>query len=329
MRTFVVAGFAALTFGCNAPVDPPEPAITAGPSLDARAQDTWSLLAPLPVAREMVAVDALGGLVYVAGGNSPSGPSVNVDAYDPVTNSWSARPPLPRPRWFGNGGATLQGKLYVPGGFDGSGRATNTNFRFDPASNRWEPAARMPAGGGCGGTTVHGGQLYVYIGCTAPGGQYTSLFFRYDPRSNRWSTLAPPNQKHVYPAIAAVRGEIFVAGGIDGDFPNPIFTAAVEAYNPATNRWRRVASMPTIRYFASARNIAGRMYVVGGRCCNGGAYLDTVERYDPVSDSWDSLSPMPTPRYALGTAIIQGRLYAVGGFDLSHGPWNANEVYAP
>lgn len=64
-----------------------------------------------------------------------------VEAYDPVTDTWSARASTPTP-WH-RATATLGGNLYSVG-FDDSRMS-----RYDAASDTWEPAASLPhpAGG--------------------------------------------------------------------------------------------------------------------------------------------------------------------------------------
>ena len=63
------------------------------------ALDQWAPVAPLPVARDHMAVAAVGGLLYVAGGFAGDFQARDeVFGYDPVTNQWTALAPLPAPR---------------------------------------------------------------------------------------------------------------------------------------------------------------------------------------------------------------------------------------
>jgi N-acetylneuraminic acid mutarotase len=64
----------------------------------------------------------------------------------------------------------------------------------------------------------------------------------------------------------------------------------VQAYDPKTNTWKELASMPTPRNHAAIGAVNGKIYVIGGRV--GAAFIalasDTslVEVYDPATDTW-------------------------------------------
>ena len=66
------------------------------------ATDTWEVLPDLPTQRNHLAATAMDGLVYVAGGRFGGGVGSEMTAalevYDPATNAWSVRAPLPAPR---------------------------------------------------------------------------------------------------------------------------------------------------------------------------------------------------------------------------------------
>ena len=88
----------------------------AAPTESARAA-AWSTRAPLPEARQEVAVASLNGRVYVIGGfRADVSISAAVDVYDPTTNAWSAAALLPTPIHHA-AAASAGGKLYVFGGW--------------------------------------------------------------------------------------------------------------------------------------------------------------------------------------------------------------------
>src|SRR5688572_6714574 len=86
---------------------------------------TWTAAAPLPQARAEHAVIGLDGKVYaIAGGvlnaagtdKQGNGASTLVEEYDPATDRWRVRSPLPRVLTH-VGLAALDGKIYAIGGF--------------------------------------------------------------------------------------------------------------------------------------------------------------------------------------------------------------------
>src|SRR5207247_11111866 len=81
----VLAGCVGATMDSAAPVDQ-------------SAAGTWAKRAPLPTAREEVAVAALGELIYVIGGfGAAAEPVATVEAYDVAADRWQARSPYRMP----------------------------------------------------------------------------------------------------------------------------------------------------------------------------------------------------------------------------------------
>src|SRR5919106_1065293 len=99
--------------------------------------------------------------------------------------SWQQRAPLPTPR-SEVASAVLDGKIYIAGGFDGSGRSTAVLEAYDPAADRWEARAPMPAPRDHAMAAAHAGRLFVFGGGF---GQATRETFAYDPSSNAWTSL--------------------------------------------------------------------------------------------------------------------------------------------
>ena len=82
--------------------------------------NTWTTKAPMPTVRSGLGVGVVNGLIYAVGGVYSPGSSTGfmdaVQAYDPATNTWTIRAPLP------NAGTELavgvrNNTLYVLGGF--------------------------------------------------------------------------------------------------------------------------------------------------------------------------------------------------------------------
>ena len=103
--------------------------------------DTWTLVAPMGIARKQHGVAVLSGKLYAVGGHTDAGGDSNtVEAYYPATDTWSAAAPMSSLRkQFGV--AVVSGKLYAVGGDAGEGFTSAE--AFDPLKNRWEPIAAM------------------------------------------------------------------------------------------------------------------------------------------------------------------------------------------
>ena len=110
---------------------------------------SWSLKAPLPVARNEVAAVALNDRIYVFGGSYPGQKYDVADngEYDPAADRWRARAPMPHGLNH-VGAAALDGRIYVLGGFTGSNHkgVNDGAFAYDPAADTWRapnPARRL------------------------------------------------------------------------------------------------------------------------------------------------------------------------------------------
>ena len=182
------------------------------------AADSWKALAPLPTRRGSALANTVDGKIYVIGGatmnpgssepavfqNRPARSVGTNEMYDPATNSWQARSPMPTARNHTFGGA-VNGKIYVIGGRLASpfiGPASNTDVveEYDPATDQWgAPRAKLPTPRSGGGWAVYNGKIYV-AGGEINNAQFAGAFRAleaYDPAANSWSILpSMPNPRH-------------------------------------------------------------------------------------------------------------------------------------
>jgi N-acetylneuraminic acid mutarotase len=129
--------------------------------------ETWKILAPMQRARQLhAAAVARDGKLYVFGGYGHRGKVSmrdgetheqyearyqemkalgrrvldSVEAYDPKTNTWEARAPMPSPRHAMGAALGADGKIYVVGGaisYSSPG-GRDAVFVYDPAKNQWD-----------------------------------------------------------------------------------------------------------------------------------------------------------------------------------------------
>jgi subtilisin family serine protease len=267
----------------------------------------WASQASLIVEHSALALGSAKGRLYAIGGQSSFGTVITtVEEFDPISNSWRRKTPLPAARYDGSGAWPIAGLLYAPGGRNASGTLTRTLYAYNLAANSWTTKAPLPIAGGCGGSAGISQQLYVLTGCTATG--FKGLLHRYNPSTNSWTARASAPAPHGYPAFGVLGGKLYVAGGKNAAGAP---TRTLHVYTPATNSWTTKAPMPSARFGAAGQVINGKFYVVGG---NGGtADLSSILVYDPATNAWSTKEPMPTPRRSLGAGVINGLLYAVGG----------------
>jgi N-acetylneuraminic acid mutarotase len=176
------------------------------------ASDAWKALAPLPTKRGSPTAAMVDGKIYVIGGANgyegaketgihPARPHRVVgtnEVYDPTTNTWQTRSPMPTARnHVANG--VVNGRIYVIGGRMGNafiGRAANTDTveGYDPATDQWSATLeRMPTARSALTFGTYKGKIYVIGGELQTA--YMAAAFRaveaYDPATNSWSILPP------------------------------------------------------------------------------------------------------------------------------------------
>ena len=297
---------------------------------------TWRTAAPMPTKRTEVAAAALDGKIYVVGGfEKPSLSNVmsfaitpSVEVYDPVTDQWSSKAPLPVGLHHIGIGVS-GGRLYVIGGYAQSALSVwnpvATVYAYDPASDSWTERASMPTARGALSVTEHDGKLYAVGGFDRKANN--AQVEVYDPARNEWTTAAPLPTPRDHLATATVAGKIYAIGGrTNGDYSRNL--AITESYDPTIDRWKRVSDLPTARSGITAAAVGGKIYVFGGEGTVG--TFNENEVYDPGGDTWQPAAPMPTARHGLGSAVVQGRIHVISGGPTPGGAFSdLNEVFTP
>src|SRR4051794_3856845 len=113
--------------------------------------------------------------------------------------------------------------------------------------------------------------------------------------------------------VTVSNGKIYALGGQNGPSQGYQFQATAYEYDPKTDIWAILPSMPTARGYVSAvGGNNGYIYAIGG--WNNISHLKTVEEYNILSRTWSAKTDLTTGRNALGLAATDdGKLYAIGG----------------
>jgi N-acetylneuraminic acid mutarotase len=178
--------------------------------------NSWKELAPLTSKRGAVALASLGGKIHLLGGAVGVGfrmrKSVNLhEVYDPATNKYASRAPLPERRDH-MGLVALGGKLHAFGGrYESFANNSNLHDVYDPATDKWTPLAPLPtARSGFAYGLLDG--LIVVIGGEGMKGVFNENE-AYDPKTNKWRTLiSMPYPRHGTGA-AVIGGVMYIPGG--------------------------------------------------------------------------------------------------------------------
>jgi N-acetylneuraminic acid mutarotase len=279
----------------------------------AKGPGLWMRKAPSFMTRAETAVAALDGKIYVVGG-SVAGRYVLAltEEFDPATEAWRARAPLPRELTH-VGLVGLDGKLYAVGGFSSATSdhegAVDALFAYDPKLDAWRTLAPMKAPRGSVGVAALGGKLHA-IGGRGLDKTTVATHEIYDPATDRWRDAAPLSRARDHLAVVVADGRIHAIGGRTASFFDN--SDLHEIYDEAADRWQSAAPLPTPRSSVAATVLQGMILVAGGECRNFTTYIEN-EGYDLKSGTWEFLSPLPVGRHAFGAATIGDVAYFAGG----------------
>jgi energy-converting hydrogenase Eha subunit A len=126
-------------------------------------------------------------------------------------------------------------------------------------------------------------------------------------------------------ATDTTTGDVYSAGGVDSSLST---TSAASVYDPSTQAWTALPSMPTPTEAPVAAFINGKLYVTGGWASTGNP-TGAVQIYTPSTQTWSTGASEPTPLAGSGVTVLGGELYAIGGCDVSSCDHTDVQVYNP
>jgi N-acetylneuraminic acid mutarotase len=178
------------------------------------ATDSWTTKASMPTPREFLAVGVVNGVIYAVGGYQliAGGQMATdvVEAYDPVSDTWTGKHAMPTPRGM-LGVGVVNGIVYAIGG---SAPATVTEA-YDPVANTWTTKAPMPTVRSGLGVAVVNGLIYAVGGVYSPGSTdgFMNAVQAYDPATNTWTGRAPLPNAGTELAVGVRNNTLYVVGG--------------------------------------------------------------------------------------------------------------------
>lgn len=265
----------------------------------------------------------VGGKLYVFGGfQSNFVPYRKSNVYDPANNTWTALPDLPK--GVTHTGMTTDGQRYIyyAGGYIENSTQTGQIFgsravwRFDTQVMTYTALPLLPVDRAAGVLVLLDNKLH-YIGGTniqrtVDVGDHYVLDL--GNLAAGWTTAAAlPNPRH-HAAGIAVGGAIYFIGGQHKHDGNLVPQADVHRYNPDSNSWEQMASLPMpLNHMGNATVVIdGRIIVLGGQVNNQQA-INNVYAYVPASNTWSELTGLPMARHSAVAGAINGVIYYTTG----------------
>ena len=260
----------------------------------------------MPTARTELGVAAdASGHIYAFGGSS--GSDVNsVEMYDPATDSWTTKSPMPAAlHSMGVAFDPVNSKFYVGGGRDNSG-IVNGLYEYDPSTDTWVQKASIPSpyNDQIRFAAAPNGKIYAIGGDN--GFTYATNVEEYDPTTDTWTSKSalPPLQASGA-LVTALNGEIYASSA-----GSTLFAA----YDPTTDTWTTKAPTPVqLGDGGVSLDAAGDIVLAGGYLSNG-TFSNVVEQYNPTTDTWTVGTSLPFPTVGMRTALgNDGNIHALGG----------------
>ncbi|MBV9513159.1 MAG: protein kinase, partial [Mycobacteriaceae bacterium] len=273
--------------------------------------NTWTLGAPIPTPRQMLAAASDAKLMYAVGGNANTDVKT-VEAYDPAANTWTPLADLPEPR--SDLGVTIaDGRLVAVGGLS-AGRVLKSVAAFDLVAKVWAGLPDMAMARHGMAVAAVGKSVYA-IGGSSDGGdaQLTSSAeaLKLAPRklqpAAQWRTLPDAPTPRLMMAWTVLDGKVWVIGGMrDG-----AALKTVQSYDPQTGAWAPGPDLPIPLHHAAAATYHGEVVVVGGASDNLAQASNKV--FVLRAGNWVELPALTHARAASGAAVVGDQLVVVGG----------------
>jgi hypothetical protein len=246
----------------------------------------WTALEDPPFARARAAAVWTGSELFYWGGDTNYGGTAHSDGalFDPATRSWRpiAAAPIqgrssPAAVWTGT-------EVLIWGGWSGV-EAKADGAAYDPSADTWRPLPESPLSGRDPVAAVWtGAELIVWGDVSRRGGDVEGA--AYDPASDSWRELLPaPFALNEADAVWTGTEMIVYGALLDGNNWSETEHARGLAYDPAEDRWRKIAGYP-LSPQASAIVWSGREMVAWDYELAAGAY-------EPSSDTWRELPDLP------------------------------------
>lgn len=266
-----------------------------------------------------------------------------VECYDPNTNQWTSLSPIPNIKGLSHYGICLvDNKVWLVGGRLAPRKTlTDEVWIYDIEKDAWIQGPKLPKKIASGALLKLGKKLHFFAGgthlpffsnklCTT-----TNHHFILDLESpeSEWQLFDsnfPKDAQTIHASYINLKGKFYLIGGQDGhDCGNEDFDKVYQ-YNPYTNEWKKVASLPISNSHAESSTfiLDGQIMMAGGER-NGQSILT----YQCEKNEWISVDTFKDSHgkeiKLIGTSVkvIQDKMIVVGGGLFSTNYNTTDDVY--
>jgi hypothetical protein len=195
------------------------------------ARNRWDPIAPMGVARRGLRVATLDNTLYALGSDSDDSNTL-CERYDPTADAWTVCSDMSVGRaYFGAVG--LNGTVYAVG--------PTKSEKYNTATKTWSPIADLNSFRTYFGIAAVKDKLYVVGGYDGVAGSSVEVYI---PDTNAWTFVPDMSKPRCHVSAAAMDGKLYVVGGTSCGMPTADIYADGEVYDPDTNEWTAIASVP-------------------------------------------------------------------------------------
>ncbi|XP_034470851.1 kelch-like protein 33 [Hippoglossus hippoglossus] len=238
-------------------------------------------------------VTAMDGKLYVIGGcyfYAKDNIMKSAHSYDPVQNSWKRLADMLEFR-SNFSVVALERRLYAVGGDKEIDSNVHSVEMYNPDTDSWsfvQPLDRTLSGSAVtvvdGGIFVSGGFDCRYV-CLA------SMFLYHPQRGTTYlADMAHDRAQH---CMEALRGRLYVTGGVCNLRAFYTNQQACEVFDPVTDSWTALASLPVPHVGAASAVLEEKIYILGGYCQDDYSESGLVHRFDPCTQRWENMGKLP------------------------------------
>ncbi|KAB5543511.1 hypothetical protein PHYPO_G00080020 [Pangasianodon hypophthalmus] len=253
----------------------------------------WLTSANVPGYKYEFAVCELHNDIYLSGGQLNSS---QVWRFLAQLNQWVSVGSLLKGRWR-HKMASLCGKLYAVGGYDGQQRLSSVEC-FSVFENVWKPVAPLLLPVSSAALASCSGKLYVISGAVTEECN-TNMVQCYDPVKDQWTYMMRcPFSQRCLNAVS-LNSSIYVAGGL---------LDVLYCYSPKVDSWSKVAELPMKLENCGLTVCDGKVYILGGRDeCE--SVTNRTWAFDPLSGQLTEEMPLTQSLSNHGCVTITQHLH--------------------
>jgi hypothetical protein len=197
---------------------------------------------------------------------------------------------------------TVGTRLFVVGGYDRARDSRAATWAFDGSA--WTAGPALPLAVNHPGAATIGTDVYVAGGFTAAGA--TNRVFVLASGAARWRDVAPMHRARGALALVAIGGRLYAIGGRD----NSAQIGVPERYDPRTDSWTDVPSMPEPRNHLAGFVDGVSVCVAGGRTPETSSAVDCL---DTRTGEWRASAGLPIPTSGAAAGIVDRMTIVAGG----------------